>query len=392
MTAQCGGGTSAPKAGVAVDALYTAASVASLFDLAGVPWLIPILAFVDIGAFALTTFCAGDPPAMPSFTKDEVNALLQLQLGADFSSGLAKMPALVANVIWGQYCHCTGGALVPFVYPTQPAGSNVYVGPTPGAPSPCFTDSRVRNTLGQNNTFGGWFIWTGYPVTGWSITLTGVPTVGAGSRMSILFSPVDANGVETVGGTEVALLCPASGSSTLIHDVPPGAAGIEIDYTSLVDGGQSDVTVALSAYCGVYPGATATTPCCPPDPIAQAQLDMILQLVTLIQRQAVPFGYLTGTAHAGLTGSGTISVSSLLGVLATVTAYPAGNTVIAGEPNYVYDLGWLSIETADGFIDEVRLRNTTQVWTPRIMSTATKIGYSLRAGVTATITELAREP
>jgi len=127
-------------------------------------------------------------------------------------------------------------------------------------------------------------------------------------------------------------------------------------------------------------------------PIAPPGDTSISNLLTIVQRQLVPFAYIHSTVHAGLSGAGSFTVADLVGVMVVVTAYPAGNRTIAGEPTYIYDLGWLSIETIDGFIDEHRLTSTAQVWLPRSMSTATKVGYSLRSGVTATLTELRPEP
>jgi hypothetical protein len=154
-------------------------------------------------------------------------------------------------------------------------------------------------------------------------------------------------------------------------------------------GAKGWISAILSIQSALY--APSTQGCCPPDPDVGRLLGAIYSAVTLIQRQAVPFGYVTSTAHPGIVNTGTIAIQGLIGVKINVTAYPGANRVIPGEPNYIYDLGWVSIETGDGFIDEVRIRNTTQVWCPRLMSEATKLGYYLRAGVTATFTELVRE-
>jgi hypothetical protein len=51
-------------------------------------------------------------------------------------------------------------------------------------------------------------------------------------------------------------------------------------------------------------------------------------------------------------------------------------------------MGWLSIMTGDGMIQEKRLTRMSQLWFPNLMNLATTFGYYLFPGVTATITEL----
>jgi len=51
----------------------------------------------------------------------------------------------------------------------------------------------------------------------------------------------------------------------------------------------------------------------------QAQLDQLMAMVTLIQRQAAPFGYVPGAIHAGLTGTGVIAIQGLIGCKSVTT-------------------------------------------------------------------------
>jgi hypothetical protein len=64
----------------------------------------------------------------------------------------------------------------------------------------------------------------------------------------------------------------------------------------------------------------------------------------------------------------------------------------SGTPTEYFELGFLSVGTADGYQRSVRLEHNPQVWFPPDMGSQTLVGYSLNPLVTATITELQREP
>jgi hypothetical protein len=114
-------------------------------------------------------------------------------------------------------------------------------------------------------------------------------------------------------------------------------------------------------------------------------------MVTLLQRQLAPFAHILGESDGGLSGQGTIGVQGLLGVKCELTTIPASYGVEVGSPDFHHDVGWLSVSTPDGFIDERRVTAATTSWFPRLMSDATVIGYSFSPGVVATITQIVRE-
>jgi hypothetical protein len=153
---------------------------------------------------------------------------------------------------------------------------------------------------------------------------------------------------------------------------------------------QGGIFAALN-FLGVT-NRSATVPCCPPDVTAQEYLDAILRMVTLIQRQAVPFAYVSGAAHTGLSGSGTINISGLLGVAATVTTLPASYGRRGTAPTEVFDLGFLTFGTPDGYPQSYRLDKADFVALPSRCGAYTTLSYDLAPGVVATLTELVREP
>jgi len=146
-------------------------------------------------------------------------------------------------------------------------------------------------------------------------------------------------------------------------------------------------------YCDfAFPGGPISSCGCPPDPIMSAQLQQILNITTLIQRQAAPFGYVVGAAHAGLSGNGTIALSDLIGVQVDVTTLPASYGRATGEPDEFFELGFLTWGTADGYRSSTRLEHAQQVLFPPLAGVFTVLGYTLAPGVVATVTELVREP
>lgn len=125
----------------------------------------------------------------------------------------------------------------------------------------------------------------------------------------------------------------------------------------------------------------------------QGSLAVTRSQVDLLQRYKLPFAYIVGATHPGISGTGTLSIpSALIGLLLTVRSQPAGVITSPGVPVYERDLGWVSVLDRNGFIDEKRLTRSTQLWFPPIMSDATSVGYSLNDSVTIDISELEAEP
>ena len=155
------------------------------------------------------------------------------------------------------------------------------------------------------------------------------------------------------------------------------------------------------------PGGWPTAPGFPCDPaqicsaITQIGLQLqaiansqgtLLELQTLIQRYALPFAYLRGTRHAGLTGSGISPIGRSVGLLIEVIVQPPSNRRFIGAPPYISDLGWISCLTPDGMLDEIRLTRTATTWLSKLIPSATQVGFGLRDGVEVDITELHAEP
>ena len=160
-------------------------------------------------------------------------------------------------------------------------------------------------------------------------------------------------------------------------------------------------------YNPTQPTSWPTAPTFPCDPadlcssISQMRADLnalvgtaaaVKTLVELLQRYELPFAYIRGATHSGLTGTNEFAVSRLVGVDVDVTARPTDGLVLEGNPPYVWNLGWLAIVDDSGMLEEKRLTRDSMLWLPRLMPTALRFNYALNPGVTIRVTELEAEP
>lgn len=122
------------------------------------------------------------------------------------------------------------------------------------------------------------------------------------------------------------------------------------------------------------------------------RLTQIYTLVTLIQRHAAPFAYVPGAVHSGLTGTGSFAISGLLGLRVQLASEHPGEPILPGNPPYLWNQGWLSVNDSNGLLEEKRLTRDGMEWFPRFMETATSFNWDVAAGVTMVVTELEAEP
>lgn len=166
---------------------------------------------------------------------------------------------------------------------------------------------------------------------------------------------------------------------SLLINAPPAVS------TNLVT-----ATGQLDFYCNSVPPLVAPTCCTAIDPLTNATLNLILQRLDLIQRQSVPFAYVAGATHAGLTGTGTVAVQGTLGVLLNVSI-PSRAGAVTGTPETRYDVGWINFGTSDGYGPRQFIQSDSELLFPVVSGLWTLVGYSLLPGVTMTLTELVRE-
>lgn len=121
------------------------------------------------------------------------------------------------------------------------------------------------------------------------------------------------------------------------------------------------------------------------------RLTQIYSLLTIVQRHGVPFAYVPGAVHSGLTGTGSFPISGLLGLRVQLAEEHEGQPVLPGNPPYLWNQGWLSVNDANGMLEEKRLTRTGLEWFPKFCQTATSFNWAVADGVVMVVTELEAE-
>lgn len=391
MTALCGGGSSSIRPGVAATVAYTSALIADLLVLVESPWLIPVIPLLTLPSIGTASFCASDPPAQPTFTSAEADAVIGLQVGTpNWNSGVSKIHDLLLNAVWSQICECSSGATPgPSPAPAPPTTTIINILPSNPGFAPCF--EQVLTTASAFPSSGTFTLAGGIPInvgaTSVQLKLINTIAVGAGATASVTIEQ-DNNNTALHTDTVTA---PPGQTVTRSFPVVANANKIFLSYVGAGGTGNSYITNSVfDIFCGNSTAPNQTNPC-GPDPTTVALLNSIMQLVTLIQRQIVPFSYISGVTHAGLSGHGEFAVQGVLGVKVTPSSIPASAGVVIGDPDTLWLDSWINWGNADGWTERQFLTNSPFVSMPRLASQFTKVGFSLRPGMSVDIVELHRE-
>jgi hypothetical protein len=382
-------------------------------------WASALAAIIGVKTYETTTSCSSDPPGWPAaVTLDEQLAVAFNRIGSpEWLSAFGKLNQMLDNVLWYVLCECTGAstpAQPPF--PPPPSGA-----PTPGPPlltpssrlcvqaTPPITSAVAdpETSLGALDVSPQLLPYLGTrsvitDVRGFNTVAYVAPNpMPAYARVVADFYPGSVQGVNFwvrsggVYGTAGALSVFNSAPGASLHQdsgLQPVPAGDRWAITLAAQSGPG-VTGPANVCVEIYGTANPTgLNCCPPDPELMGLLQQIVGTLTPLQRYRQPFAYVTGAAHSGLTGTGSVAIPRCLGIDVTVTAYPSTNYVSGGNPPYIYDLGWISVSEVGGMIQEKRLSQQHYTWLPEYMALADHFNYFLKPGVTITATELYAEP
>lgn len=397
MTSICtGGGPSHPRSGLADTIILDSALIAAALT-PGLEWLEPFIAAASgITVLHLPDLCATDPPADPGLTAADVNNFFLFPGLGPGLDGQQKIIQLLERFLWYACCECVSGGTpsaptpptaptgLPQINPpsvvTAPKVAPCAVGPTTSAamtalPFRLYPAQLIPN--GCTSILASMFI---NHSTGVTSGCTFVPVWYVDLARNYLVST----------GTSYVL---ASGASLAVEiPVPVQARYLDFVAQTPTNGSSIDrANLQVDYYCGNHPGETVE-PCCPPDQNILGLLMQIQSLTTLIQRQTAPFGYVPGTVHSALTGSGQLAVSDLIGAKILMTTIPAYSGQQAGDPTEYFDVGWFAWGTADGFQERQFLTHAPQLSFPAAPGAQTLLGYSWNPGVVVEITELLREP
>jgi hypothetical protein len=94
-----------------------------------------------------------------------------------------------------------------------------------------------------------------------------------------------------------------------------------------------------------------------------------------------------GAVHSGLVGTGNITVSGCVGFRIELTA-GSPDATRPGNPTYLWDVGWASIEDGASMLVETRITRASYDWLPSTAQLATSFGYFANAGLELRMTEL----
>lgn len=425
MTAICGGGTSGPKAGVVETVIFTSASIASILNNKGGAWATLVAPMLGVIAYQAEQKCLTDPPADPGMTGADYQALLNVTDWAAFSTALGKLATLAEIAIWYEVCECK--TITTPAAPTAPFEQPEDVGvASPVGAGPCYQwsgdlvttydDFGTSSSSPNNYTIVPFpkpttHLWTPSFVPGgvtvvprqtawnsvkWKAEVL-TPYAGQDVRVRTTISGVtglNSDGRFTIGGSGSDLHLPGSGGGPSVIEGTNDWSFSGWSYLIMYlvhHNVNSPVTVrwTINAFCGA-PSGYSTTPCSP-DPATLALLQQIYQLLTIVQRQHVPFAVVPGLEYLNLSGNGEITFSDpIVRAKVTLTTLPAHYGMAEGSPDAVFDVGRIALGTAEGYGASRVIASTPFV--VEVPSDVTRIGYSLGPGVVARIDTFAREP
>lgn len=425
----CTSGVSQPKSGVDTLVAYNGTVLAGLIEEFLGTAALPLAALVGVLSFDTPSFCAADPPSLPSFTATDVANLVQesiLGISFDLTSD-AKFTQLLQHFAWYQLCEC-GSAPTPAPSAfTWPGGSSI--NSTGGSTSPSQCADRTFGFNMANPTF--------------TYTTSGGDPRNAIDLVPLMFpnelhhSITDATYGYTFTALDVGTPPPVSSTFTLSNMAPALSPTVPTSISAIGYNASGAVVQSIlntvfyqgSGYSSPNPFTVPITstvryvvivaeqsqtianragtievafkcasnnpfasPCCPPDPATNALLNQILTLVRLTQRQLAPFAYIASTAHTGLTGSGEIAVQGLLGAKVHPASIPNFAGVEAGDPDSLWLDSWIRWGNPDGWGQREFLTASPYVSLPNLAGQYTKLGYTLAPTLAVDITELTREP
>lgn len=104
------------------------------------------------------------------------------------------------------------------------------------------------------------------------------------------------------------------------------------------------------------------------------------------------FNYQLGAPHPGIYGSGYLSIGGLVGLKVDISSRPEGTLELQGNPPYLWNMGWMSVDDDDGMLEEKRITRDSFVWLPTHMAQANAFGWNLNPEVVITVWELLPAP
>lgn len=363
------------------------------------PWAVVFAGAIGSITYDLSTFCTQDPPADPGMTTLDWISLINPLTLADSVLAKSKFRDWLGHYLWDTFCQCDSGMVpTPYTPPTAPTDLP-QINPPAAGPSYPTGGACGQDTFTAGPLSSGVFHQEPLRPIG-DITYFVVdynPHIALTTTGQTGFAVTFYNAAGTDLGSAVS--CGISTSTLTAHAAGAPPAGTTQYRFQWATTGTVTPAVTMTAniaeYCGTTTpggnGGPVPQPC-PTDTFTQLQLDQLLQLVTLIQRQVAPFGYIAGTTHSGLSGDGSLSVQGLLGAKVSVVDGGYEQGVESGDPDAIWNVGWVNWGNADGYSERQWIGTSEFLTLPALAGQYTHLNYSLKPGVQVDITELEREP
>lgn len=374
-----------------------------------------LLAYAAGQTITAATLCAGDPPAMPTFSALDVAAIISGNASVS-SAAFAKLSTVIQIAAWFAFCECTQQVAPtvppPPTYPPtapviNPSGFGTITNP------PCSTTKQSFHLAAL--PAGGGMIFTPYlqpkmpattlpadgsvltipsGVTAITVTATLTPAAALTQTINLYMDIQTAGPVET---QTVLMTWPVgtNGATTLsgTMQIPTNATGWE--FEGIINGPAPafDISWTFQEWCGGSGTPAPAQQCCPPDPTLSAALASIQSMLNLIY-QGLPTAVNSladSTVHSGLSGSQTVAlVQECIAVRIDVDAFPPTQRTSAESPTFYWDVGFVTpiIETYPQ--RGQRIVYATQLFT--VPALTDSIGLNLKPGVTCHMTEIVRGP
>lgn len=397
MTAVCAGGSTATAKPAFGSATYISAAALGAKFANTASWASVFIAgYIGAMSFDLQTFCPNGPPAIPTLTADDFKALLVPQLNLlAFNDARKRLQDWVGGMVWYDLCDCPGGLAGALPTPqAQPVDMPTYNPPQFPFPNPipCRSATTAANAITGVQDFSRT-----------AITLTGVPGsyfqwkmvngILSGGGVSITFKMTQQANIPAPNLKEdTVVVAPGATATRTIPYFSPLNTLVTMSSKANGGAGVSTDQHIVDLYCGSDSPVVPQSPCCPPDPSLDQRINELLVTVTLIQRALVPFAYIAGSVHSGLTGSGSFAIQGILGAKVSLTTVPSQLGRSGLLPEELFDAGFVTFSTPDGYPHSVRVEHNPQLVLPPRASVYTAFSYDLHPGVVATVTELLREP
>lgn len=395
MTVLCGPSGSRMQAGFAPFVYIGPAALGALMTEIPIPWAVPLAAALGALTYDLSTFCVTDPPDDPGLDAADIIGFLSVGNPALHHAAALRVQQLFDRYMWYRLCECVDyGPVTPPADPGEPTDMPQINPPFVGYPQlipPCLSQGLVNvPTDSTHSLVSANLLMGGLNVTAIRAVVVRTILAGAGDTARIDVTQSSSVGTYVALRTDSQTIGP-TGTADITVPPYPGADHVIVTCNHVSGSGTSNNASNLYFFCNGELPNTPVQPCCPPDPEVAQGIARILETVLLIQRQAVPFGYVYGANHADLTGHGSISVADLIGVSVDVTTLPNSIGAADGTPVELFDVGFVTLGTSDGYEHSRRIDHDGTLFLPYAAGAFTLVGYTLAPGVTVAIRELVRE-